>query len=134
LAADPPKLDCEAKPFNPPFSAYPVSLQNEIAAICRWMEGQAGPFDADARKQLRPATITSRLTCIRLILGQHVSLGNDFPSVASLRDLLSKKIMQPILQSIWKRGQTRQQAVPEAEREHNPNGTTGQTDATGSPC
>jgi hypothetical protein len=26
----PPKLDGEAKPFNPPFSAYPVSLQNEI--------------------------------------------------------------------------------------------------------
>jgi integrase len=127
----PPKLDCGAKPFNPPFSAYSVSLQNEIEAIRRWMEGKAGPFDADARKPLRPTTIELRLTCIRLILGQHVSLGNDLHSVTSLRDLLSKKIMQPILQSIWQLGQTRQQAVPEAEREHNPNGTNGQTDATG---
>ena len=127
----PPKLECEAKPFNPPFSAYSESLQNEIAAICRWMEGKAGPFDADARKPLRPATIKLRLTCIRLILGQHVSLGNDLHSVTSLRDLLSKTVMQPILQSIWQLGQTRQQAVPEAERQHNPNGTNGQTDATG---
>jgi hypothetical protein len=94
----PPKLDCEAKPFNPPFSAYPESLQNEIAAIGRWMEGKAGPFDADARKPLRAATIKLRLTCIRLI---------------------------------WELGQTRQQAVPEAQREHNPNGTSRQTDAPG---
>jgi hypothetical protein len=127
----PPKLDCEAKPFNPPFSAYPASLQNEIEAIRRWMEGKVGPFDADARKTLRPATIKLRLACIRLILGQHVSLGNDLGSVTSLRDLLSKKVMQPILQSIWELGQKRKQAVPEAEREHNPNGTNGQTDATG---
>jgi hypothetical protein len=127
----PPKLDCEAKPFNPPFSAYSVSLQNEIADIRRWMEGRAGPFDTGARKPLRAPTIKLRLTYIRLILGQHVSLGNDFHSVTSLRDLLSKEIMQPILQSIWQLGRTRQQAVPEAQREHNPNGTNGQTDAAG---
>jgi hypothetical protein len=79
----------------------------------------------------RAATIKLRLTCIRLILGQYVSLGNDLHSVTSLRDLLSRKIVQPILESIWQLGQTRRQAVPEAEREHNPNGTNGQTDATG---
>jgi hypothetical protein len=97
-------LDHEAKPFNPPFSAYPVALQEEIEVIRRWMEGRGGPFDADARKPLRPATIKLRLACIRLILGQHVSLGNDLHSVTSLRDLLSKTIMQPILQSIWQLG------------------------------
>jgi integrase len=127
----PPKLDCEAKPFNPAFSAYPASLQNEIEAIGRWMEGKKGPFDPDARKPLKPTTMKLRLDCIRLILGEHVLLGNDLQSVTSLEDLLSKKVMQPILQAIWERGQKRQQAVPEAEREHNPDGTNGQTDATG---
>jgi integrase len=126
-----PKLDSEAKPFNPPFSAYSVSLQNEIAAIVRWTEGKKGPFDAGARKPLKPATIKLRLACIRLLLAHHVSLGNDLQSVTSLRDLLSKKIMQPILQSIWELGQTRRQRVPEAKRERSPNGTNGQTDATG---
>src|SRR6202162_4665989 len=62
-----PKLDSEAKPFNPPFSAYSVSLQNEIAAIVRWTEGKKGPFDAGARKPLKPATIKLRLACIRLL-------------------------------------------------------------------
>lgn len=126
-----PKLDSEVKPFNPPFSAYSVSLQNEIAAIVRWTEGKKGPFDAGARKPLKPATIKLRLACIRLLLAHHVSLGNDLQSVTSLRDLLSKKIMQPVLQSIWELGQTRRQRVPEAKRERSPNGTNGQTDATG---
>jgi hypothetical protein len=85
-----PKLDCEAKPFNPAFSAYPVSLQDEIEAIRCWMEGKIGPFDAEARKPLRPATIKLRLTCIRLILGHHVSLGNALSPMTS-RALLSKE-------------------------------------------
>jgi integrase len=128
----PLQLTGEAKLlFNPPFSAYPVSLQNEIEAIRRWMEGGVGPFDSDARKPLRPATIKLRLACIRLILAHHVSLGCNLQSVTSLGNLLSKKVMQPILQSIWQLGQTRLKAVPDSEREHNREGTTGQTDAAG---
>jgi hypothetical protein len=129
----PPKLDWEVKLFNPPFSAYRVSLQDEIEAISRWMEGsgKAGPFDKDSRKPLRPATIKLRLAYVRLILGEHVSLGNEPLSVTSLGDLLTPKVIKPILQSIWERGQRRRQAVPEAEREPNRNGNTGQLDAAG---
>ncbi|HEY1413395.1 MAG TPA: hypothetical protein VGF36_14715, partial [Rhodopila sp.] len=129
----PPKLHRAVRPFNPPFSAYPVSLQDEIEAVRRWLEGSdgAGPFDTQhGRKPLRPATIKMHLTYIRLILGEHVSLGNDPQSVTSLRDLLSPKVIQPILQSIWERGQRRRQAMPEAEREPSPNGNTGQVGTT----
>jgi hypothetical protein len=98
------------------------------------MEGRVGPFDADARKPLRPATIKLRLSCIRLILGQHVSLGNDLQSVTGLRDLLSKKIMQPILQSIWQLGQTRQQRVPEPRRHDVPARRYSSPSNSGSRC
>ena len=115
----PPKLAGKAKPFNPPFSAYPVALQEEIAAVRRWMEGadRRGPFSGQCdRKPLRPATIKLRLACIRLILGVHVGQGNDPRSVTSLADLLmSPATIEAILQAIWERGQTRHQARVEAE-------------------
>ena len=128
-----PTLAGEAKPFNPPFSAYPVSLQEEIAALGRWMEGtdRRGPFRAQChRKPLRPATIKLRLACIRLILGAHVGQGNDPRSLTSLAVLLmSPETIEAILQAIWERGQIRRQAMPEAEREPDRNGNTGQLDA-----
>jgi hypothetical protein len=127
----PPKLGGQPKPFNPPFSAYPMALQEEIAAVRRWMEGgdRRGPFRVQCyRKPLRPATIKLRLDCIRLILGAHVGQGNDPRSVTSLADLLfSPAAIEAILQELWERGQTRHQARVEAEPGWN--GNTGQLDA-----
>ena len=119
------------KPFNPPFSAYPMALQEEIAAVRRWMEGgdRRGPFSRQGDgKPLRPATVKLRLACIRLILGVHVGQGNDPRSVTSLADLLiSPAAIEAILQALWERGQTRHQARVEAEPGWN--GNTGQLDA-----
>jgi hypothetical protein len=125
-------LASKAKPFNPPFSAYPMALQEEIEAIRRWTAGgdRRGPFAAQRdRKPLRPATIKLRLTCIRLILAEHVARGNDPRSLTSLADLLTPAAIEAILQAIWERGQTRHQAMAEAEREPDWNGNTGQLDA-----
>ena len=104
-------------------------------AIRRRMEGagSTGPFSPECdRKPLRPATVKLRLACIRLILGEHVALGNDPGSVTSFADLLaSPEAIQAILQSLWERGQARRRAMPEAEREPDGNGNTGQLDAVG---
>ena len=108
-----------------------MSLQEEIAAIRRWMEGRdrRGPFGPQCDgKPLRPATVKLRLACIRSILGEHVGQGNDPRSVTSLADLLmSPAAIEAILQAIWERGQTRRQAMAEAEPDRN--GNTGQLDA-----
>jgi hypothetical protein len=129
LAADPPRLDCEAGPFNPPFTAYPASLQDEITAVSHWLEGSigAGPFDKNARKPMRPATIKLHLARIRGILEAYVSLGNEVSSVASLRELLSPEIIEGILSSIWQREQRRWKAVSERERKPDPKGNSSQT-------
>lgn len=122
------------KPFNPPFAAYPMSLRDEIDAIRR-MEGadRQGPFSPECdRKPLRPATAKLRLACIRLILGEYVAQGNDPQSVTGFSDLLSSpEAIQAILQSLWERGQARRRAMPEAERDPDRNGNTGQLDAVG---
>jgi hypothetical protein len=124
-------LDDEPKPFSPPFAVYPLVLQEEIAAVRRWMEGgdRRGPFSGQRDcKPLRPTTIKLRLTCIRLILAEHVALGNDPRSLTSLTDLLfSPAAIEAILQALWERGQTRHQARVEAEPGWN--GNTGQLDA-----
>ena len=95
------------------------------------MEGgeRRGPFSGQrGRKPLRPTTIKLRLTCIRLILAEHVAQGNDPAAVTSLADLLfSPAAIEAILQAIWERGQTRHQARVEAEPGWN--GNTGQLDA-----
>src|SRR5579859_1615884 len=125
----------KTKRVNPPFTAYPVPLQNEIAALRRRMEGadRQGPFSPECdRKPLRPATAKLRLACIRLILGEHIACGNDPKSVTSFADLLaSPEAIQAILQSLWERGQARRRAMPEAEREPDGHGNTGQLDAVG---
>ncbi len=125
----------KTKPLNPPFTAYPLSIQNEISAIRRRMDGadRRGPFSPECdRKPLRPATIKLRLACIRLILGEHVARGNDPQSVTSFAGLLaSPEAIQAILQALWDRGQERREAKPEAEREPEGNGNTGQLDAVG---
>jgi hypothetical protein len=131
----PPTLDEKARPTNPPFAAYPASLQNEIAAIRHRMEGSArrGPFDplCDGRP-LRPATVTLRLATIRAILGEHVAQGNDPGSVTSFNVLLSSpEAVQRILEGLWERGQTRRRAMADAGREPDGNGITGQLDAVG---
>jgi hypothetical protein len=130
-----PALDEKARPTNPPFSAYPSSLQEEIATIRRRMTGsdRRGPFDPQCDgRPLRPATVTLRFACIRLILGVHVSLGNDAGSIASLSTLLaSPASIQRILESLWERGQSKRRGTPEAERESNSNGITAQLAGVG---
>jgi hypothetical protein len=125
----------KTKPMNPPFNAYSISLQDEIAAIRRRMEGadRQGPFSPECdRKPLRPATAKLRLACIRVILGEHVACGNEPHSVTSFTQLLSApEAIQAILQSLWERGQARRRAMPEAERDPDGNGNTGQLDAVG---
>jgi integrase len=125
----------EAKRVNPLFTAYPMSLQDEIAGIRRRMEGpdRQGPFSPDCDgRPLRPATVKLRLACIRALLGEHVALGNDPRSVTSFRDLLaSPETIQRILQSLWERGQVRRRAMPEGERELEGNGITGLLDGVG---
>jgi hypothetical protein len=124
-------LGGQPKPFSAPFAAYSVALQEEIAAVRRWMEGsdRRGPFSLQRdRKPLRPKTIKLRLACIRLLLAEHVAQGNDPAAVTSLTDLLfSPAAIEAILQAIWERGQIRHQARVEAEPGWN--GNTGQLDA-----
>jgi integrase len=130
------------KPASPPFSAYSAAVQDEVESIHGWLKGtvvfgmagseRSGPFHRQRdRKPLRPETIKHRLAYLRLVLGVHVELGHDPQSIASLRTLLVPKTMQAILQALWDRGQLRQQAIPELEREYNESGNTGQTAAAG---
>ena len=130
------------KPISPPFTAYSVAVQQEINMVRGWLDGSVvpgwegsdrpGPFHRQRdRKPLRPDTIKYRLAYVRLILGVYVDLGHDPQSMTSLRALLVPETMQAILQALWDRGQIRLQAIPEAERDYNQGGNTGQTSAAG---
>jgi hypothetical protein len=125
----------KATRVNPPFTTYPLSLQDEIAAMRHRMEGadRQGPFSPQCdRKPLRPATAKLRLACIRAILGEHVALGNDPQSITGFADLLaSPDGIQAILQSLWDRGEAKRQAMPEARRDPDGDGNTGHLDAVG---
>ena len=130
------------KPISPPFTAYSVAVQQEINMVRGWLDGSVvpgwegsdrpGPFHRQRdRKPLRPDTIKYRLAYVRLILGVYVELGHDPKSMTSLRALLVPETMQAILQALWDRGQLRLQAIPQAERDYNESGNTGQTSAAG---
>jgi hypothetical protein len=129
----PPRLDGKSRPANPPFSAYPLSLQEEIEIVRRRMEGsdQRGPFDPNCDgRPLRPATAKLRIACIRATLGAHVALGNDPGTVTSLTVLLSSpSAIQNILQELWRRGRSRHGMNPDAAAEPDGGGITGQLDA-----
>lgn len=128
-------LPCPGRRISPLLSLYPVSLQQEIAAVQRWLEGgvQGNPFgDEDvARKPFRPATVAHHLKYIRLMLGVLVEQGTDPATLTSLQYLLVPATAQAILQALWERGQQRRAAMPESLRGGSKSGATGQTHHAG---
>lgn len=125
-------------PASPPLSAYSAAVQEEAAAVRRWMEGGVVPgmagcgptrtFGHGRRPARRPTTVECRMKYIGLTLGVHVGPGHDPQAVTSLRRLLAPEAFRAILQALWERGQARRLTVPEAERDHDESGLTRQMD------
>ena len=107
-------------PPSPPFTAYPVSLQQDIAGLKAWMAGtrrRRSPHSRAGKKRAsRPATITSVFSSLRLGLWGLVASGRDPASLADLGCLMSVPEFETTLQYHEERTEAKQQALPEAER------------------
>jgi integrase len=106
-------------PF-PPFTAYPVTLQEHIAGFKAWMAGTRRRRSPDRRpgrkRAARPATIINVLGNIRLALGALVAGGRDPMSLTDLGCLMNEPDLEAILLFHEKRAEAKQQALPEADR------------------
>jgi hypothetical protein len=106
-------------PPSPPFTAYPISLQEDIAAFRAWMAGTRRrrlPHPRPGTKRaMRPASITNMLTCIPLALWALVAGGRDPASIIDLGCLVSEPNMEAILLYHEDRAKAKQQALHEAE-------------------
>jgi integrase len=106
--------------YSLPFSAYPQSFQDDIAALTTWMAGtkrRRSPNRRPGRKRaLRPATITGVVGALRLAAWALVASGRDPASIPGLDSLVTEAAMETILLCHEERAKARQQALPEAER------------------
>jgi integrase len=107
--------------YSLPFTAYPVSFQDDVAALAVWMAGtrrRRAPHRRPGRKRpMRPATIKNILSWIRLATSALVAGGRDPASITELSCLVTEADMEAILLWHEERGKAKHQGVlPEAER------------------
>jgi integrase len=110
----------QVSPASPPFTSYPVSLQEEIAGLAAWLAGtqrRRPPHPRPGRKRAaRPATIRNALASVRAALGALVAGGRDPASLTGLDCLMNVPDLEASLQYHEARGEAKQQALPAAER------------------
>jgi integrase len=115
--------------YTLPFTAYPLSFQNAVAALAAWMSGTRRRTDpgrrAGRKRAMRPATVKLHLYSLRSAAWALVAEGWDPVSITDLDCLITN--METILVCYEERARTKQQALPEADRVPNPLGTTAQT-------
>ncbi len=107
-------------PPNPPISSYPVSFQEDVAALVRRMNGtdnQTRFRRIGKKKPLRPATIKTRLTCIRGAAGALVATGTDPQSITGLKDLVTGDAADRIVTFYWDKAERHRATLPEAKRQ-----------------
>ena len=109
----------QGSPPSPPFTAYPVSLQEDIADLKVGMAGTTRRRSAGRRpgrkRASRPATIINVLANVRLALCALVAGGRDPASITDLGCLMNEPDLEAILLFHEDRAKARQQALPEAE-------------------
>jgi hypothetical protein len=114
--AAPTRNEC----YSLPFTAYPVSFQDDVAAFAAWMAGtrrrRLSHRRPGRKRPMRPATIKNILCWIRLAASALVAGGRDPASITGLACLVSEAGMEAILLFHEDRAKARQQARPEAER------------------
>ena len=118
-------------PPNPPISSYPVSFQEEVAALIRRMDGtdtQTRYRRIGKKKPLRPATIKTRLTCIRGAAGALVATGTDPQSITGLKDLVTEKAAERIVTFYWDKTERHRASLPEAKRQDFEGGCSANLD------
>lgn len=89
-----------------PFSDFPVSFQQEIAAWCERLQGTGprSPFRGDGpRRPLRRSSVKSRRYNLRQAASALVRLGRDPATITSLADLVDEVAFEAILQFYWDR-------------------------------
>jgi len=117
--------------YTLPFTAYPISFQNAVAALEAWMSGtkrrNAPGRRAGRKRALRPSTVRLHLYCIRSAAWALVAEGRDPASITDPGCLVTEANAETILEYYEERAKAKQQALPEADRVPNPLGTTAQT-------
>jgi integrase len=107
-------------PPNPPLSSYPASFQEEVAALVRRMGGtdtQTRFRRIGKKKPLRPATIKTRLACIRGAAAALIATGTDPQSITGLKDLVTEKAAERIVTFYWNKTERHRASLPESERQ-----------------
>jgi integrase len=121
--------------YTLPFTAYPISFQNAVAALEVWMSGtkrRNTPGRRTGRKRaLRPTTVKLHLYSIRSAAWALVAEGKDPVSITDLDCLVTEANAETILEYYEERAKAKQQALPEADRIPNPLGTTAQSHTIG---
>ncbi len=116
---------------NPPLSSYLASFQEEVAALIRRMDGtdtQTRYRRIGKKKPLRPATIKTRLTCIRGAAGALVATGTDPQSITGLKDLVTEKAAERIVTFYWDKTERHRASLPEAKRQDFEGGCSANLD------
>jgi integrase len=108
--------------YSLPFTAYPVSFQDDIVELTTWMAGTKRRRSSHRRpgrkRPMRPTTIKNVLSWIRIATWALVAGGRDPASITHLGCLVTEADMEAIL--VWHedRARAKQQARPEADRVH----------------
>jgi integrase len=111
--------------YSLPFTAYPVSFQDDIAELTTWMAGTRRRRSSHRRpgrkRPMRPTTIKNVLSWVRLATWALVAGGRDPATITHLDCLVTEAAMEAIL--VWHedRAKAKQQARPEADRVHSSN-------------
>ena len=109
--------------YTLPFTAYPVSFQDDVAALTTWMAGtrrRRSPHRRPGRKRaMRPITIRTTLSRIRLAAAALVAGGRDPASITHLGCLVGEAGMEAILAWHEDRAEARRQARPDVDRVHS---------------
>ncbi len=96
----------ETRQYTLPFSAYPTPLQQEIEQARQRMSPAASDSlytAAGPIRPLKPRTVETRMTSLRLILGAAVHCGLPKDELTSLNLLVEPATLKAILDWFWRR-------------------------------
>ena len=99
-----PQLAPRRQPYTLQFSAYPASLQAEIAAfeMRQSSEGKVELFTSDnAGPELEQSTVKARMFSLRQALAALVRTGTPFGEIRTLRDVVRLPAVERILTHFW---------------------------------
>ena len=92
--------------YTLPWSTFPASLQDDVNAFRRRLEGSGTrkPFGTTGlRRPLRPASVKARLYSLRQAASALVLLGREPATLTALADLVDAKAFDDILRFFWDR-------------------------------